>query len=181
MSTEMSSLSNIFITFKQSLRKVMNKASSGACVFQVVVLTDSSLDDQKHFGELCHSRGIKLVVADTKGLCGWADVTEWRTNHASKENKSESCVLRLQSAVLWLWGGVRGLWQGWRDACVCHHTKCYQGKALTPHHRQSFSVWSVSHLNDGKSTCMYVYLHVQLIHLAEKFWYSRTILEWCSA
>ncbi|XP_078104826.1 ubiquitin-like modifier-activating enzyme 1 [Sander vitreus] len=38
--------------------------------FQVVVLTDSSLDDQKCFGELCHSHGIKFIVADTKGLCG---------------------------------------------------------------------------------------------------------------
>uniref|UniRef100_A0A672I9D2 E1 ubiquitin-activating enzyme n=1 Tax=Salarias fasciatus TaxID=181472 RepID=A0A672I9D2_SALFA len=38
--------------------------------FEVVVLTDSSLDDQKQFGELCHSHGIKLIIADTKGLCG---------------------------------------------------------------------------------------------------------------
>uniref|UniRef100_A0A8D3DPY7 E1 ubiquitin-activating enzyme n=1 Tax=Scophthalmus maximus TaxID=52904 RepID=A0A8D3DPY7_SCOMX len=38
--------------------------------FQVVVLTDSSLDDQRRFGDLCHSRGIKFIVADTKGLCG---------------------------------------------------------------------------------------------------------------
>uniref|UniRef100_A0A4W5PET7 E1 ubiquitin-activating enzyme n=1 Tax=Hucho hucho TaxID=62062 RepID=A0A4W5PET7_9TELE len=38
--------------------------------FQVVVLTDSSLDDQKRFGTFCHSNGIKLIVADTKGLCG---------------------------------------------------------------------------------------------------------------
>ncbi|XP_070697555.1 ubiquitin-like modifier-activating enzyme 1 [Pempheris klunzingeri] len=38
--------------------------------FQVVVLTDSSLDDQKRFGNLCHSHGIKFIVADTKGLCG---------------------------------------------------------------------------------------------------------------
>ncbi|XP_038128902.1 ubiquitin-like modifier-activating enzyme 1 [Cyprinodon tularosa] len=38
--------------------------------FQVVVLTDSSLDDQKRFGEFCHKHGIKLIVADTKGLCG---------------------------------------------------------------------------------------------------------------
>ncbi|KAM4612885.1 ubiquitin-like modifier-activating enzyme 1 [Polymixia lowei] len=38
--------------------------------FQVVVLTDSSLDDQKRFGTYCHSHGIKLIVADTKGLCG---------------------------------------------------------------------------------------------------------------
>ncbi|XP_076597924.1 ubiquitin-like modifier-activating enzyme 1 [Chaetodon auriga] len=38
--------------------------------FQVVVLTDSSLDDQKRIGELCHSQGISFIVADTKGLCG---------------------------------------------------------------------------------------------------------------
>ncbi|KAM6980088.1 ubiquitin-like modifier-activating enzyme 1 [Aplochiton taeniatus] len=38
--------------------------------FQVVVLTASSLDDQLHFGELCHSHGVKFIVADTKGLCG---------------------------------------------------------------------------------------------------------------
>uniref|UniRef100_A0A8C6UVF3 E1 ubiquitin-activating enzyme n=1 Tax=Neogobius melanostomus TaxID=47308 RepID=A0A8C6UVF3_9GOBI len=38
--------------------------------FQVVVLTDSSLDDQKRFGDFCHSKGIKFIVADTKGLCG---------------------------------------------------------------------------------------------------------------
>ncbi|XP_071751291.2 ubiquitin-like modifier-activating enzyme 1 [Centroberyx gerrardi] len=38
--------------------------------FQVVVLTDSSLDDQKCFGDYCHLHGIKLIVADTKGLCG---------------------------------------------------------------------------------------------------------------
>ncbi|XP_041639928.1 ubiquitin-like modifier-activating enzyme 1 [Cheilinus undulatus] len=38
--------------------------------FQVVVLTDSSLEDQKRFGQLCHSHGIRFIVADTKGLCG---------------------------------------------------------------------------------------------------------------
>ncbi|KAJ0068755.1 hypothetical protein NL108_010829, partial [Boleophthalmus pectinirostris] len=38
--------------------------------FQVVVLTDSSLEDQKRFGDFCHSNGIQFIVADTKGLCG---------------------------------------------------------------------------------------------------------------
>ncbi|MEQ2246733.1 E1 ubiquitin-activating protein, partial [Ilyodon furcidens] len=38
--------------------------------FQVVVLTNSSLDEQKQLGEFCHSKGIKLVVADTRGLFG---------------------------------------------------------------------------------------------------------------
>ncbi|XP_053724431.1 ubiquitin-like modifier-activating enzyme 1 isoform X1 [Synchiropus splendidus] len=37
---------------------------------QVVVLTNSSLDDQKRFGEFCHSHRIKFIVADTRGLCG---------------------------------------------------------------------------------------------------------------
>ncbi|XP_023265943.1 ubiquitin-like modifier-activating enzyme 1 [Seriola lalandi dorsalis] len=38
--------------------------------FQVVVLTDSSLDDQRRFGEFCHKDGIKFIVADSRGLCG---------------------------------------------------------------------------------------------------------------
>lgn len=38
--------------------------------WKVVVLTDSPLDDQKGFGDFCHTHGIQLVVADTKGLFG---------------------------------------------------------------------------------------------------------------
>ncbi|NXN46379.1 UBA1 enzyme, partial [Rhinoptilus africanus] len=38
--------------------------------FQVVVLTNSSLEEQLWVGDFCHSRGIKLVVADTRGLFG---------------------------------------------------------------------------------------------------------------
>uniref|UniRef100_A0A8C5K769 Ubiquitin-like modifier-activating enzyme 1 n=1 Tax=Jaculus jaculus TaxID=51337 RepID=A0A8C5K769_JACJA len=38
--------------------------------FQVVVLTNSPLEDQLRLGEFCHGRGIKLVVADTRGLFG---------------------------------------------------------------------------------------------------------------
>uniref|UniRef100_A0A665TPI4 Ubiquitin-activating enzyme E1 n=1 Tax=Echeneis naucrates TaxID=173247 RepID=A0A665TPI4_ECHNA len=38
--------------------------------FEVVVLTDSSLDDQMRFGDFCHSHQIKFIVADTRGLCG---------------------------------------------------------------------------------------------------------------
>lgn len=48
---------------------------------KVVVLTDSSLDDQKRLGDFCHAHGIRFVVADTKGLCGWVgnveDLPEW--------------------------------------------------------------------------------------------------------
>ncbi|XP_037374228.1 LOW QUALITY PROTEIN: ubiquitin-like modifier-activating enzyme 1 [Talpa occidentalis] len=38
--------------------------------FQVVVLTNTPLEDQLQVGEFCHSHGIKLVVADTRGLFG---------------------------------------------------------------------------------------------------------------
>uniref|UniRef100_A0A8C5NCS9 E1 ubiquitin-activating enzyme n=1 Tax=Gouania willdenowi TaxID=441366 RepID=A0A8C5NCS9_GOUWI len=38
--------------------------------FQVVVLTNSSLDEQHQVGDFCHSKGIKLIVADTHGLFG---------------------------------------------------------------------------------------------------------------
>uniref|UniRef100_A0A8C1EYE4 E1 ubiquitin-activating enzyme n=1 Tax=Cyprinus carpio carpio TaxID=630221 RepID=A0A8C1EYE4_CYPCA len=37
---------------------------------QVVVLTNSSLDEQIRIGDFCHSNGIKLIVADTRGLFG---------------------------------------------------------------------------------------------------------------
>uniref|UniRef100_A0A8C2J7T0 E1 ubiquitin-activating enzyme n=1 Tax=Cyprinus carpio TaxID=7962 RepID=A0A8C2J7T0_CYPCA len=44
---------------------------TGVCVFnQVVVLTNSSLDEQISLGDFCHSNGIKLIVADTRGLFG---------------------------------------------------------------------------------------------------------------
>ncbi|XP_070558786.1 ubiquitin-like modifier-activating enzyme 1 [Ptychodera flava] len=38
--------------------------------FQVVVLTNSSLESQLKIGDYCHSKGIKLIVADTRGLFG---------------------------------------------------------------------------------------------------------------
>lgn len=34
------------------------------------MLTSSTLDEQQLLGELCHSKGIKLIVADTRGLFG---------------------------------------------------------------------------------------------------------------
>lgn len=38
--------------------------------FQVIVLTNSSLEEQLRIGNLTHGKGIKLIVADTKGLFG---------------------------------------------------------------------------------------------------------------
>ncbi|NWU33348.1 UBA1 enzyme, partial [Hylia prasina] len=38
--------------------------------FQVVVLTESPLEEQLHIGDFCHAHGICFIVADTKGLAG---------------------------------------------------------------------------------------------------------------
>uniref|UniRef100_A0A671K8V7 E1 ubiquitin-activating enzyme n=1 Tax=Sinocyclocheilus anshuiensis TaxID=1608454 RepID=A0A671K8V7_9TELE len=38
--------------------------------FQVVVLTNSPLEEQLRVGAFCHSNNIKFIVADTRGLCG---------------------------------------------------------------------------------------------------------------
>ncbi|XP_062441552.1 ubiquitin-like modifier-activating enzyme 7 isoform X2 [Rhea pennata] len=38
--------------------------------FQVVVLTDSPLEEQLRIGDFCHARGICFIVADVKGLAG---------------------------------------------------------------------------------------------------------------
>jgi len=38
--------------------------------FQVVVLTQSTLDEQLKLGEACHRNGIKFIVADSRGLFG---------------------------------------------------------------------------------------------------------------
>lgn len=38
--------------------------------FQVVVLTQSPLDEQRRIGDLCHSKDIKFIVASTRGLFG---------------------------------------------------------------------------------------------------------------
>ncbi|XP_077642346.1 ubiquitin-like modifier-activating enzyme 7 [Lonchura striata] len=38
--------------------------------FQVVVLTESPLEEQLRIGEFCHARSICFIVADTKGLAG---------------------------------------------------------------------------------------------------------------
>lgn len=34
------------------------------------MLTNSTLDEQQTLGEFCHNKGIKLIVADTRGLFG---------------------------------------------------------------------------------------------------------------
>jgi len=38
--------------------------------FQVVVLTNSSLEEQRRIADFCHSKNICVIIADTKGLFG---------------------------------------------------------------------------------------------------------------
>lgn len=38
--------------------------------FQVVVLTQSPLEEQRRLGDLCHANNIKFIVASTRGLFG---------------------------------------------------------------------------------------------------------------
>lgn len=38
------------------------------------MLTTSTMNEQQHLGELCHSKGIKLIVADTRGLFGYGPI-----------------------------------------------------------------------------------------------------------
>lgn len=38
--------------------------------YHVVVLTQSSTDEQIEFGKYCHAKGIRLIVAETRGLFG---------------------------------------------------------------------------------------------------------------
>lgn len=48
----------------------VTRESVGAGGYQVVVLTEASLEEQKEIGDFCHENGICFVVADTKGLFG---------------------------------------------------------------------------------------------------------------
>ncbi|XP_074862123.1 ubiquitin-like modifier-activating enzyme 7 isoform X2 [Carettochelys insculpta] len=38
--------------------------------FQVVVLTNSTLEEQLHVSDICHAHNIRFILADTKGLAG---------------------------------------------------------------------------------------------------------------
>ncbi|KAL4623620.1 ubiquitin-like modifier-activating enzyme 1 [Arapaima gigas] len=53
--------------------------------FQVVVLTDSNLEEQLRLGDLCHSKGVKFIIADARGLfgqlfCDFGEMTVFDTN-----------------------------------------------------------------------------------------------------
>ena len=42
--------------------------------FQVVVLTQSTFEEQRRLGDFCHANGIRFIIANTKGLFGYVKV-----------------------------------------------------------------------------------------------------------
>ncbi|XP_059800567.1 ubiquitin-like modifier-activating enzyme 1 isoform X2 [Hypanus sabinus] len=56
---------NIYVPVSSYTGKLSNDVLKK---YQVVVLTNSSLDEQLEVGQFCHQSSIKLIVADTKGL-----------------------------------------------------------------------------------------------------------------
>lgn len=63
--------------------------------FKVIVLTDSSLEEQYSIGEFAHSNGIALIIADTKGLFGqvFCDFGEDFTVHDVKGEQPLSAMI----------------------------------------------------------------------------------------
>ncbi|KFM79356.1 Ubiquitin-like modifier-activating enzyme 1, partial [Stegodyphus mimosarum] len=63
--------------------------------FRVVVLTDSSLEEQYSIGDFTHSNGISLIIADTKGLFGqvFCDFGENFTVHDVKGEQPLSAMI----------------------------------------------------------------------------------------
>jgi ubiquitin-activating enzyme E1 len=58
---------NSYVPITHSTEELTNEYIAD---FQVVVLTNSSLDEQLRIGDFCHSKDIRLIVADTRGLFG---------------------------------------------------------------------------------------------------------------
>ena len=56
-------------------------------LFQVVVLTNSTYDEQVRVGEYCHSHNIKFIVAETHGLFGYACLLFLPSQRPAKQAK----------------------------------------------------------------------------------------------
>uniref|UniRef100_A0A665UPE2 E1 ubiquitin-activating enzyme n=1 Tax=Echeneis naucrates TaxID=173247 RepID=A0A665UPE2_ECHNA len=82
--------------------------------FQVVVLTNSTLDEQLHVGEFCHSRGIKLIVADTRGLFGqlFCDFEEMMVYDTNGEQPLSAMISMITKVGPYVLGARHGLESG---------------------------------------------------------------------
>ncbi|XP_075993676.1 ubiquitin-like modifier-activating enzyme 1 [Genypterus blacodes] len=65
--------------------------------FQVVVLTNSNLEEQQRVGEFCHRKGVKLIVADTRGLFGqlFCDFGEEMVVHDTNGEQPVSALISM--------------------------------------------------------------------------------------
>ncbi|RMX55708.1 hypothetical protein pdam_00019099 [Pocillopora damicornis] len=61
--SELNSYVNMSVFTEQLTEEFLGK-------FQVIVLTQSPLEEQLWVGDFCHARGIKFIIADTRGLFG---------------------------------------------------------------------------------------------------------------
>ncbi|XP_074139392.1 ubiquitin-like modifier-activating enzyme 7 isoform X2 [Sminthopsis crassicaudata] len=64
--------------------------------FQVVVLTDSTLEEQLRVGSLCHEHGVRFLVASTRGLVGqlFCDFGEKFTVYSPSEAEPPGNTIR---------------------------------------------------------------------------------------
>ncbi|KAM5146463.1 ubiquitin-like modifier-activating enzyme 1 isoform 1-T1 [Mantella aurantiaca] len=58
---------NRYVTVSASTKPLTDDFLSS---FQLVILTDATLEEQLRVGDCCHGHGIKFIVADTRGLFG---------------------------------------------------------------------------------------------------------------
>ncbi|CAL8368052.1 unnamed protein product [Lota lota] len=73
--------------------------------FEVVVLTNSPLEEQLQVGEYCHNKGVKLVIADTRGLfgqlfCDFGDMVVFDTNGEQPLSAMISMITKDAAAVV---------------------------------------------------------------------------------
>lgn len=66
--------------------------------FQVVVLTDSSLEEQLWVSDFCHSNGIKFIIADTRGLFGQI-FCDFGENFSVVDTNGEQPISNMVSAI----------------------------------------------------------------------------------
>lgn len=66
--------------------------------FQVVVLTNSSIEEQLQIGDVAHKNGVKLIVADTRGLFGQL-FCDFGTDFSVSDTNGEQCVNNMIASV----------------------------------------------------------------------------------
>jgi ubiquitin-activating enzyme E1 len=87
---------NNYVSVKASTEKLTEEYVKQ---FQVVVLTNSDRDEQLRIGDFTHANGIKLIVADTRGLFGFVfcDFGEKFTVYDTNGEPLRECIVSFVS------------------------------------------------------------------------------------